>query len=159
MPSCTKTKQGDTLFESAKLPMCEGDFDMTKEDPLVTVAVQGFSVAGNPGRWTDGNEASFTCYLPSAKDQIPTTVRISTWGFVFAGHTQKVLISINQSDQIERNYVPGTEYQIIDLPLPSDPGGKIIIHFTLPNAVTPKELGWNADTRKIAINVGSIEFR
>lgn len=156
----SRTKQTGTLAGSEKkLPICEGSFDLTKEDPLLGGALQGFSTAEDHGRWTDGTEASFTCYLPQVKDRIPATVRIITLGFVFSGHTQKVLISINQAKAIAENYIPGDEHKIIDLPLPSTPGGGLNIHFALPNAVSPQELGMNSDTRKIAVSIRSIDFR
>lgn len=159
MAGCTKTREAVAPSESQKLPMCEGVFDLSKDDPLLAGALNGFSVAEPHGRWTDATEASFTCSLPQANHRFPANVRITTWGYVFAGHTQKALISINQSTEIEEDYGPGSDRKIIDLPLPSSPGGKLRIHFSLPTAVSPQELGMSSDPRKIAISVRSIEFR
>jgi phosphoglycerol transferase len=141
---------------NAPMP-CTGSFDLTNVGAVPADMLRGFGVPEPHGRWTDGSEASFTCTLPSG--QVPSTVQISTWGYVFAGHSQRVIVWVNGKKGIEVNYRPGSDLRVIELPLPNSPGAKLSIRFDLPNAVSPLELGMSSDPRRIAISVRTIEFR
>jgi hypothetical protein len=155
---CAKKPESPPPSGAENLPLCKGIFDFTSDGLLTGDWIRGFSHSEPPGRWTDGNEASFTCSLPSGNDQQPSSVLIATAGFVYGGHTQRAIISINGSKATEERYDIG-DHKIIELPLPKSPGGKLSITFSLPDAVSPQELGVNPDTRKIAIRVRSIEFK
>jgi hypothetical protein len=146
-------------FEADAGTPCKGLFDFTNDGRVPDNALQGFSVAEPHGRWTDGNEATFVCTLPTRDEKPPATVRITTWGYVYSGHSQRAIISINGLKATEVRFGPGNDREVIELPLPSSPGNKLSIEFFLPDAVSPRELGMNSDPRKIAINVGTIEFR
>jgi hypothetical protein len=154
---CSKRTEPASSTEALKLPVCQGTFDFT--NAVAADALRGFSGTEPFGRWTDGNEASFACTLPPKNALAPSTVRIATSGFVLAGHTQRVLVSVNGSKAVEALYVPDQTTKVIEVPLPNSPGQKLLVTFSLPDAVTPKELGLNSDTRKIAISVRSIEFK
>jgi hypothetical protein len=154
---CSKTTNPASSTEALKLPVCQGTFDFTNAAAVPADALRGFSDTEPSGRWTDGNEASFACILPPKN--APSTARVATLGFVFAGHTQRALVSVNGSKAVEEHYVPDQTTKVIDVPLPNSPGEKLLVTFSLPDAVTPKELGLNSDTRKIAIRVRSIEFK
>lgn len=138
---------------------CEGLFDFTSDGLVPGDALRGFSVAEPHGRWTDGNEATFVCTLPAGNEKPPSTVRITTWGYVYSGHLQEVIISINGRKATEVHLGPGNDRKVIELPVPNSPGNKLSIAFSLPDAVSPRDLGMNSDPRKIAISVGTIEFR
>jgi hypothetical protein len=144
---------------NVKLPVCQGTFDFTNAVAVPAAALRGFSGTEPFGRWTDGSEASFACTLPPRNALAPSTVRIATSGFVFAGHTQRALVSVNGSQAVEEDYAPDQTTKMIEVPLPNSPGDKLLVTFSLPDAVTPKELGLNSDRRKIAISVRSIEFK
>jgi hypothetical protein len=156
---CSKTTKPASSTEALKLPVCQGTFDFTNAAAVPADALRGFSGTEPFGRWTDGNEASFACTLPPKNASVPSTVRIATSGFVIAGHTQRVLVSVNGSKAVEEHYVPDQTTKVTDVPLPNSPGEELLVTFSLPDAVTPKELGLNSDTRKIAISVRSIEFK
>ena len=138
---------------------CEGLFDFTSDGSVPGDALQGFSVAEPHGRWTDGNEASFVCTLPTGSEKPPSTVRITTWAYVYSGHLQEVTVSINGRRATEVRFGPGNDRKVIELPLQNSPSNKLSIAFSLPDAVSPRDLGMNSDPRKIAISVGTIEFR
>jgi hypothetical protein len=156
---CSKTTEPASSTETLKLPVCQGTFDFTNAVAVPADALRGFSGTEPFGRWTDGNDASFACILPPKNALAPSTVRITTSGFVPAGHAQRALVSVNGSKAVEEDYGPDQTSKVIELPLPTSPGEKLLVTFSLPDAVTPKEVGLNADTRKIAISVRSIEFR
>jgi hypothetical protein len=69
------------------------------------------------------------------------------------------MISVDGLKPIEVHFEPGSDRKVIELPAPNSPGKKLSIRFSLPDAVSPRELGMNSDPRKIAISVGAIEFR
>jgi hypothetical protein len=155
---CTNKQEYSASSEAQELPLCEGTFDFTNRGSVSGDMLRGFSSAEADGRWTDGNEASFTCLL-RGEERSPSRVRINTVGFVYGGHSQKVLVSINGSTPTEQRYDPSGQEKVIELPLPSSLAGRLYIDFLLLDAVSPKELGYNADPRKIAIRVRSIEFK
>jgi hypothetical protein len=138
---------------------CEGIFDFTSDGWVPDKALRGFSVPEPHGRWTDGNEATFVCTLPPRNEKPPSTVRITTWGYVYLGHSQRAIVSMNGSKAAEVHFEPGSDRKVIELPIPSSPDNKLSIEFSLPDAVSPRDLGMNTDPRKIAISVGTIEFR
>jgi hypothetical protein len=155
---CAKKPGSAASSKAQELPLCEGSFDFSSDSWITEDAITGFSHVEPTGKWTDGNEASFTCSLPPGNKQQPSTVLIATVGFVYAGHSQRAIISINGSKATEERY-DVAEPRVIELPLPSTPGGKLNIKFSLPDAVSPQQLGLNPDQRKIAIRVRSIEFK
>jgi hypothetical protein len=138
---------------------CEGLFDLTSDGSVPEDVLRGFSVPEPHGRWTDGNEATFVCTLPAGSDKPPSTVRITAWAYVYSGHLQEVTVSINGRRATEVHFGPGSDRKVIELPLPNSPGNKLNIEFSLPDAVSPRDLGMSSDSRKIAISVGTIEFR
>jgi hypothetical protein len=89
---------------------------------------------------------------------MPSIVRINAMGFVYRNRSQRAFIAINGSRPVEYRYEKNWQMQVIELPLPSSSPGEIRIRFSLPDAISPKELGMNADPRKIAISVRSIQF-
>jgi hypothetical protein len=155
-----KIKEPAVLYvEGHASATCEGLFDFTSDGSVPGDALRGFSVAEPHGRWTDGKEATFVCTLPSGNEKPPSTVRITTWGYVYSGHLQEVTISINGRKATEVHFGPGSDGKVVELPLPNSPGNKLSIEFSLPDAVSPRDLGMNSDPRKIAISIGAIEFR
>jgi hypothetical protein len=140
--------------------VCKGTINFT--DSLSPETIQGFSSSDAWGRWTDGKEASFTCSLPEGRERPPSTVLISTTGYVSLGHPQRLFISINGSKAAVERYDsadPNNVRRVIELQLPRSPGKKLTIKFSVPDAVSPKELGLSPDARKVAINVGFIQFK
>jgi hypothetical protein len=150
---------GDCVSRSLeKYLYCEGDFDFSAKGWINPAMLHGFSSPETHGRWTDGKEASFNCKVPANNVEAPSIVRISTTGFVYRNHSQRALVSVNGSKPVEYRYEAGREMKVIELPLAHISAGEVRISFSLPDAVSPKELGMNEDTRKIAISVKSFEF-
>jgi hypothetical protein len=149
---------GDCLRKSLanSLPLCQGTIDFSGW--LGGESVAGFSHAEGFGRWTEGTRASFTCALAAAARR-PSLVRISTQGFVSGSHAQRVVIAINGGRPSEHHYDAYTPESVIELPVPADSTREIKISWSLPEAVSPKELGLSADDRKLGIGVRSVEFK
>jgi hypothetical protein len=142
----------------AAMLACPRYLDFSAERGFPSSAVKGFSAPEPHGRWTDGGEASFACSLPAEGNRTPTRMRVATTAFLFRGHTRHVSISLNGARPIELEYVAGGETKMLELDISALRAGPIQLRFTLPDAVSPKELGLNIDARKIAISVKSVEF-
>jgi hypothetical protein len=148
---------GDHEAVAVKLP-CPRYLDFSTERGFPSSAIKGFSAPEHHGRWTDGGEASFACFLTAEGNRTPTRMRVATTAFVFRGHTQHASISLNGAKPKELEYVAGGETKMLEFDISALRAGPIHLRFTLPDAVSPKKLGLNPDARKIAISVKSVEF-
>lgn len=148
---------GSCVGKSLENLSCQRVNDFT--DWVNPRSLQGFSEKEAFGRWTDGARASFMCTLPEGQQGRPTSVKIVTQGFVFGNHSQRAVISINGAAPKEYRYSADQAEQVIELPLPHDSTQEIHISFFLPDAVSPRSLGMNSDSRNIGISVRSIEFK
>ena len=161
VPHCRKHRGGGSLVIvdgecviASFQTVCAGRIDLATAAPYAT---RGFSVPEPHGRWSDGAQASFTCDMPA--DHKPRTVHMSTIAFVPPGRTQRMFISINGGSRIEHTYSPSQDKRDISLQLPRGDYKAIEIQFFFPDAVSPHEAGVNADRRRLAVGIKSIEFR
>lgn len=120
--------------------------------------MQGFGQAESLGRWTIGHEASLNYVLPpNSKPKTVAVLITVVSAMVSDKHWQRVQLSVNgkyQKDFSFRTDVHTNLYTII--PAPVD--GRVNIKMKLPDAISPKEMGINGDTRQLAIVVKSIEI-
>jgi hypothetical protein len=65
---------------------------------------------------------------------------------------------LNGAKPKEFKYVAEGESKTLEFEIPTRPAGLIHLRFRLPDAVSPKKLGLNDDTRKLAISIKSVEF-
>jgi hypothetical protein len=142
----------------AVMVRCPRYLDFSNPHGLPPSAIKGFSTAEHHGRWTDGTEASFTCFLSGGGNGTPTRMRVVTTAFAFRGHSQHLLVSLNGAKPKEFKYVAEGESKTLEFEIPTRPAGLIHLRFRLPDAVSPKKLGLNDDTRKLAISIKSVEF-
>ena len=138
--------------------VCSGTIDFTDKDPVYSWDVTGFSTPWANGSWSVGEAASFKCKLPTETEARPTKVVISGFGLVNENHTQRMLVSVNGAPPKEVRF--GTdELMTVELDLPVKRTDILEFQFAFPDSVSPKELGINADARKLGVSIVSIEFK
>jgi hypothetical protein len=139
------------LKESSK---CAGRLDFSKSGPSAFFSTEGFSGPEDTGRWTEGPQASFACQFPAGVRTDDRTVKITALPYSPSGKAQRVLLSVN--DGPPKQYDFDKERTItIELPPETD---QLKLDFGLPDAASPKELGFGNDERKLGIFVKSISF-
>ncbi|WP_371869719.1 DUF7024 domain-containing protein [Duganella flavida] len=120
--------------------------------------LRGFGPAETFGRWTEGREASFQYALPehAKRDTLSLKINLIT-AMVNDQHSQRVLVSVDGGEKHEFVFKSNARASIA-LTVPAPTGTQGEIHMELPDAVSPRELGINADPRQLAIGVKSIEI-
>lgn len=120
--------------------------------------LRGFGPAEPFGRWTEGREASFQYSLPEPpkRDTLSLKINLIT-AMVNDQHSQRVLVSVNGGEKHEFVFKT-TARASIALTVPAPAGTQGEIRMELPDAVSPRVLGINADPRQLAIGVKSIEI-
>jgi hypothetical protein len=133
---------------------CVGQIDFSLNGHLALFSTEGFSGPESTGRWTQGPQASFVCQFPASVRTDDRTVKITALPYSPSGKAQRVLLSVNDG--------PPTQYDFdkertitIELPPATD---QLKLDVGLPDAASPKELGYGNDERKLGIFVKSISF-
>jgi hypothetical protein len=108
--------------------------------------------------WALGNESSLKLIL----DTIPEHVFFTLHGTPFTGpnlSTQRAIFSINHIE-IAKPIIMDNTFENVTIPVP--PGylkrGENVITFSLPDAISPKELGISEDMRILGIAIRSIRL-
>jgi hypothetical protein len=110
------------------------------------------------GVWSTGADPQLALFMPSGK---PHTLTLDMRAFINPQHPkQQVNISINGVPQKSAT-LSKADNNSIELAIPPNSYGKewINLSFSLPLAISPKELGMGEDTRKLAIGLKSAVFR
>jgi hypothetical protein len=127
-------------------------------DTISSDMIKGFGPIDHFGRWSIGHQAFFKYALAEAPDRA-IRIRIAlVTALVKGDHFQRVWISVN-GERKQEFLLTNTADKNIDLTIASSSGNQGEIDFELPDAISPKDLGINADTRQLAIGVKSIEIR
>lgn len=71
---------------------------------------------------------------------------------------QRLSVGLNGAPVVERVFRLNAERQRFEAPLPAPMGGEIIVTFDLPDATSPAQLGFSADTRQLGIHIHTIGF-
>jgi hypothetical protein len=124
--------------------------------------LQGFGAVEPFGRWSEGKEASFRYSLPenvpvSAHSGLTLKISLIT-ALVSERHSQRMLVSVNGGDKHEFVFKT-TERANVELGVPHDTPREGILKLEFPDAISPRELGINADQRKLAVGIKSFELR
>lgn len=120
----------------------------------------GFSSAESGGRWTDQKQASLKCPIPEIKGKLARTVRLETSAFLHGKvASQRVSVSFNGGPATEYLYDMEHPRSLIELALPATKENRFEMRFSLPDAVSPKQIGLSEDGRRLGISVKSIEFK
>ena len=142
------------LTESKKL--CENSLDFAKF--ISPLSLQGFSHREEHGRWTNSKTARFMCLTGGNRYN---SVGLEITPFIFGQiKSQRLKISVNgihvYQDSI--SIAKGSNNPII-IDLTNIPvSDEYIIEFNTPDAISPKEVGFNLDERELAFTIQRITF-
>lgn len=136
---------------------CVGNFDFTLKGTIDPSELSGFSIPEDHGRWTDGKNSKFSC---TVQGRSPTQVRIDAMPFLYGSQKrQRFIVTIKRTVKVFdlKNIADGRN---IEIALPaSEIGEKLNIEFSMPDAISPKKVGFNADERQIGVSIKSISFK
>jgi hypothetical protein len=118
----------------------------------------GFSGQEDAHRWTDGNAASLEFDVGGLAGET-VTLEFDISPFV-AGALKKqtARVFVNGAPYGEWS-VEGSEKRELAVSADSCPNGLLTVDFKLPDAASPKKLGINEDTRKLALSFREIRCR
>lgn len=133
---------------------CEGTIPFSRRGAL-DMATTGFPNASSEGRWSEGPQATFACEL---MEPYPNSAYVSAAGLVTDAHRQRMIVSINGEPAQTVEFSAGSASSTTRIPLPASAHGRLVFQFNFPDAVSPAELGMNADQRKLAVMIYSIRF-
>ena len=142
-------------IESNKL--CKNSLDFAKEF-IHPSSLQGFSFREEHGRWTNSRTARFMCLTSGNRYD---SVELEITPFIFGQlKSQRLKISVNgihvYQDSI--SIAKGSNNPII-IDLTNIPvSDEYIIEFNTPDAISPKEVGFNLDERELAFVIRRITF-
>jgi hypothetical protein len=148
----------DDEMETARYP-CPSKVEFGAQGKIPPGAFTGFNAAEPEGRWSDGHEASFTCWMAPGASNKPWRVIIATSAFVLKGHRQRVRVSINGQAAREHVYDREWEKKLIEVEFRGDPSGRFQLNLEMPDAVSPRSLRAGPDPRVLGVWIQSIEFK
>ena len=105
------------------------------------------------GTWSSAKKASLYLILPSENSMTEMVVDASF--LITDSYSQSIRVFINEQ-LVFSDVVKGPTKQFV-VPLPK--GKELTVVFELPDAVTPKELNINEDTRKLGIGLRKLTFQ
>jgi hypothetical protein len=124
-----------------------------------TCTTQGMSGVEVFGTWTEGHTSHLRCPLPAAQTFQAQTVHIDAVAFLNQVPIQRVLVSIQGAAPVEYRFDASHPAHTMQFKLSKPAGQFVDIALSLPDAVSPKQLGLNQDERKLGIAIKSIEFK
>lgn len=116
--------------------------------------INGMSYSENTYAWSEGNEIGFQKLKLADSGGTPFLLNLSISG-TYNGE-QKIIIFCNKKEVYNATIDTSTE---LIIPITTDSQGMIHITISLPNAISPKEIGESADDRKLAIQFDKIQIR
>ncbi|WJV63238.1 hypothetical protein PCO87_03845 [Pectobacteriaceae bacterium C52] len=131
---------------------CHHPFDFTLDGSVPERLLKGFSGAESHGRWTDGAVARFECV---AGGSVFKTVKLEITPFLYGSlHSQRLQVSVNGKDVYQGNFFAARNSNnplVIDLSrVPA--AETYTLSFKMPDATSPKEVGFNEDGRKLGFS-------
>lgn len=132
--------------------------DFTDANKLFPCSLTGFSYREMGGTWTAARTASLRCPRVQVNGKPPGHVEVLAVAFRGDITSQRASLA---ADGLPAQQVvfAGPVHQAVALPLRADGGGEVEIQFTLPDAVTPLQLGLGPDTRALGLFVRAVEFK
>lgn len=152
------TKRWDARPVFAETPPNLAYWDLAT-DTIPAENISGFGPVEPFGRWSLGRQASFVYTLPqpATSDILKVKITLAT-ALVNDAHPQRVFISVDGREKKEFVF-KNTARANVEFPIPAPSGTQGVIKMEFPDAISPQELGINADSRQLAIGVKSIEVK
>ena len=134
----------------------KGDNDWFYNDWFYNVS--GFSYPENGFRWAEGNKAVLRF---RAHEDVPDNLMVSFALIPLLKRgvldRQRVEVIVNENNVADWE-LTGTTIKEIPLPKSLMKNQRFDITFLLPDAISPRELGINNDTRKLAVAFRAVQF-
>lgn len=154
MPRTTEPAPASSSSTSTSTPVVEPDlkvenalFSMGELSPYLST--DGFSTPEKAHIWTAGTEASITLPVARMYPRPSSVTFFGTCALVTPNYPQNLTVRVNGRKIAEHVYtVDNNEYDI-EIPLPSDE--LATIEFSIPNAISPRDLTGSGDPRKLGI--------
>ena len=143
-------------LKDSTLDLCVGTMQFTRADWVSEDTLRGFDLPEPHGRWSLGEHAVLRCLLPERKPVERIELDIS--GFVAQGHVQNVRIMLNGKESMRVRLNEAQPSKRVELSVPHDASGELVVSFELPDAISPMELTGTADRRRIAISLSAVSF-
>lgn len=143
---------GACVYKNLSSLQCKGTIEFASQGAL-DQASDGFSNPDRDGRWSEGQTAMLTC---EQSEPIATVAYLDAAGLVSDSHSQSMTFSVNGGITKTVEFSTQTPSRRIEIPLPGAP--KLTLRFTFPDAISPAELGINADQRKLAVKIYRLRF-
>jgi hypothetical protein len=136
---------------------CTSVVDFTDRGAILPVMLEGFSWAQPEQRWTDGNRARFSCMAT----QSSKVARIVLTPYLQGAHQrQHVGIAVNGGTPVRVEFNGDAAPRTVELPLPQvAPGTMLEFVIDTPDAVSPQQLGINADGRRLGVAIRTLAFQ
>jgi hypothetical protein len=133
---------------------CSGTFNLTKGGHAIGRMFYGLSQPEDHGRWTDGNIVLLACIVRGTP---PRRIELSVGAFTHGALTSQGIIARVNNGSAQTFRISKPEKIYLDLPQLND-GGLVTVEIQLPDAASPRSVGFNSDSRKLAINLKTIGF-
>jgi hypothetical protein len=139
---------------SLLLASCGGDYSKIefKDQKLVGVTTENISEAESwGGRWSDGSPATITF-----KNKLPKNFILDLEFVGFSGYNMGKSFEVKAGNQTN-NFTASKAPQSVSLNFNNVDSNQIQI--VIPNPVSPKDLGINSETRKLGMQIKSLEIK
>jgi hypothetical protein len=131
----------------------------TSNHPPIICTPTGFSIAEEFGTWTEASQSSLRCPLPPANQLTTRTISISAFAFLNRVPVQRLVVGIQGEAPTEYRFDASHSEQVITLKLPANAQQEVLINLSLPDAISPQQLGLGPDNRKLGISLQTLEFK
>lgn len=132
--------------------------EFTDANKLFPCSLTGFSYRETGGTWTAAPTASLRCPRVPVNGKPPGHVEVLAVAFRGDVTRQRAVLAADGL-RAQQAVFAGPVHQAVSLPLRADGGAEVEIQLTLPDAVTPLQLGLGPDTRALGLFVRAIEFK
>jgi hypothetical protein len=124
-----------------------------------TCTATGLGAAETMGAWTIATHASLRCPVPLTSNGRLRTIELDATAFLDKVPSQRVRLSINGRPPVNFLFEAGKPSSLMVIDLPVQTGPEVQIDFTLPDAISPHQLGLSQDGRQLGISIRTLEFK
>lgn len=132
--------------------------DFTDANKFLSCILTGFSGQEQGGAWTYVHEAQIRCPRIKVNGKSPRYLEVKALAFRADVASQRVTLSADGLPPQQVVY-RSNQHQIVTLPLRDTDDEEVEIRLSMPEAVSPLQLGLSADSRVLGLFVRGIAFR
>ncbi len=132
---------------------------MTSADGQPNCALDGFGNGEPGGRWTIMPEATLRCPIPVLDGGAPASLTINANAFLQGDMRQRLRVKLDGGVAQEFSFAAQQPPPAVEIKLPAHAKGELIVHLSMPDAVSPKTLGLSGDDRQLGVIIKSLEFK